>query len=51
MSKKKVVKKAKKEKYKPADEVVFRCNLCGKVNKTKECCGNDFTQQTRLIQE
>ncbi len=48
MAKKKVVKKAG---YKPADEVVFRCNLCGKVNKTKDCCGNDFTQQTRIIQE
>ncbi len=45
-------KKVKKEAsvYKPADEVVFRCNICGKVNKTKDCCGNDFTKQTRLIQ-
>ncbi len=44
-------KKVKVEKHKPADEVVFRCNICGKVNKTKDCCGNDFTQQMRLIQE
>ena len=48
---KKKVKETKVEKHKPADEVVFRCNLCGKVNKTKDCCGDDFTQQTRLIQE
>ena len=48
MVKKKTVKAVK---HKPADEVVFRCNLCGTVKKTKDCCGNDFTQQTRLIQE
>lgn len=46
-AKKRVVKP---EPYKPADEVVYRCNLCGKVNKTKDCCGNDFTKSTRLIQ-
>ena len=44
-------KKVKVEKHKPVDEVVFRCNLCGKVNKTKECCGDDFTQQTRPVRE
>ena len=44
-------KKVIPEIHKPADEVVFRCNLCGKVAKTKDCCGNDFTQQMRLIEE
>lgn len=48
MAKKKV---KVEEKHVPADEVVYRCNLCGKVSKTKECCGDDFTKQTRLIQE
>lgn len=47
-----MAKKKKKVKTEPpADEIVYRCNLCGKVNETKDCCGNDFTQQTRTIQE
>lgn len=47
---KKKKKPAKKEKQKPADEVVYRCNLCDRVDTVKECCGDDFTKQTRLIE-
>ena len=43
--------KKKKVVKQPADEIVYRCNLCGKVNKTKDCCGNDFTKQTQPIKE
>ena len=43
MAKKK--KEVKKEKYKPAAKVAYRCNTCGKVNDTKDCCANDFTKQ------
>jgi len=51
MARKKKAKKVKVEEHKPADEVVYRCNICGIVSKTKDCCGNDFTQQMRRIQD
>lgn len=47
MAKKQEVKKQKVKKQKPVeppDKIKFRCNICGKVNDKKECCGNDFTQ-------
>jgi hypothetical protein len=49
MAKKKEKKAA--VRHVPQVSTKYRCNKCGKVNDTKNCCigGNDYTQQ--LIQE
>lgn len=47
MTKKKEIKKKVVEERR-ISKTVYRCNQCGKVNDTKECCPgnkNDYTQQ------